>query len=76
MAVYVDNAGIMYRGKPRYHLAADSLEEIEQPVSYKVPRRAVFDGDWVLWPPADPDPLGPPEPHKAKPIYNFARYGW
>ncbi len=28
MAVYVDNAGIMFMGKPRHHLAADTLEEL------------------------------------------------
>lgn len=28
MAVYVDNAGIVFKGKPRHHLTADSLEEL------------------------------------------------
>lgn len=28
MAVYVDNAGILYKGKRRHHMAADSLEEL------------------------------------------------
>jgi hypothetical protein len=28
MAVYVDDAAIMYRGKPRFHLIADSLAEL------------------------------------------------
>lgn len=28
MAVYVDDAGIMFKGKPRYHLAADSVSEL------------------------------------------------
>lgn len=28
MAVFVDDAAIVYRGKPRYHLMADSLEEL------------------------------------------------
>lgn len=28
MAVYVDNAAVMFKGKPRYHLTADSLAEL------------------------------------------------
>ncbi|MBC8741832.1 DUF4031 domain-containing protein [Paraburkholderia sp. UCT31] len=28
MAAYVDDAAILYRGKPRFHLSADSLEEM------------------------------------------------
>lgn len=28
MAVYVDDAAIMFRSKPRFHLAADSLQEL------------------------------------------------
>lgn len=28
MSVYVDAAGILYRGKPRHHLTADSLAEL------------------------------------------------
>lgn len=28
MGVYVDDAAIMYRSKPRFHLAADSLAEL------------------------------------------------
>lgn len=28
MAVYVDDAAIMFRSKPRFHLAADSLKEL------------------------------------------------
>lgn len=28
MAVYVDDAAILYRGRPRYHMTADSLEEL------------------------------------------------
>lgn len=28
MAVYVDNAGILFRGKSRHHLTADTLEEL------------------------------------------------
>jgi hypothetical protein len=28
MAVFVDDAAIMYRSKPRFHLAADSVEEL------------------------------------------------
>jgi hypothetical protein len=28
MSVFIDDAAIPYRGKPRYHLAADSLEEL------------------------------------------------
>jgi hypothetical protein len=28
MSVYVDDAAIMYRSKPRFHLAADSLPEL------------------------------------------------
>ena len=28
MAVFVDDAAIVYRGKPRYHLMADSLQEL------------------------------------------------
>lgn len=28
MAVYVDDAAIMLRGKPRFHLAADSVQEL------------------------------------------------
>ncbi len=51
------------------------LEELEQAVSGEVPNRAVVDGDWVLWPPAAPEPLGPPDPDKAAPIYSFARHG-
>lgn len=30
MAVYVDNASILYKGKPRHHLTADSFEELHQ----------------------------------------------
>ena len=51
------------------------LEELEQAVSGQVPHRAVVDGDWVLWPPADPEPLGSPDPDKTAPIYSFARHG-
>lgn len=28
MTVYVDDAAIPYKGKPRFHLSADSLEEM------------------------------------------------
>jgi hypothetical protein len=28
--VYVDNAGILWRGKLRYHMAADSLKELHE----------------------------------------------
>lgn len=28
MAVYVDQAGIVWRGRPRHHLAADTLAEL------------------------------------------------
>jgi len=28
MAVYVDNASIVFKGKPRHHLTADTLEEL------------------------------------------------
>lgn len=28
MAVYVDNAGILWKGKKRYHLTADSIKEM------------------------------------------------
>lgn len=28
MSVYVDNAGILWKGKKRYHLTADSLDEM------------------------------------------------
>lgn len=28
MGVYVDDAGILWRGKPRHHMAADSLDEL------------------------------------------------
>lgn len=34
-----------------------------------VPNHAVLDGDGVLWPPADPYPLGPPD--KSGRIYRF-----
>ena len=30
MSVYVDNAAILYRGKLRYHLTADSFAELHQ----------------------------------------------
>jgi hypothetical protein len=28
MSVFVDDAAVPYRGKPRYHLAADSVQEL------------------------------------------------
>jgi hypothetical protein len=28
MTVYVDNASVMFKGKPRYHLTADTLDEL------------------------------------------------
>ena len=28
MAVYVDQAAILYKGKPRHHMTADSIEEL------------------------------------------------
>lgn len=28
MSVYVDNVGILYKGKPRHHMTADSLDEL------------------------------------------------
>ena len=31
-----------------------------------------FEGDWVLWPPAEPSPLGPPD--REGPIYMFRRH--
>ena len=51
------------------------LEELAQAVSGTVPHHTVSDGDWVLWPPAAPEPLGPPDPDNAAPIYTFARHG-
>ena len=49
-------------------------KELQQALSGEVPHRAVFDGDWVLWPPAAPEPLGPPDPDQTMPIYLFARH--
>jgi hypothetical protein len=30
MSVYVDNAAIPYRGKPRFHMTADALAELHE----------------------------------------------
>ena len=51
------------------------LEEFEQVVAGRVVlHNGVLDGDWVLWPPADPDPLGPSETAESAPIYKFQRH--
>ena len=47
------------------------LEEFAQVVHGNVVlHRGVHDGDWVLWPPSAPYPLGPPD-HFGSPIYSF-----